>query len=378
MKNSDVPHDRDRPAIPVFDAAPGYRTLQAELDAAYQRVMAGGTYIFGAELEAFEAEFARACGASFCLGVANGLEALQLALLGFGVGPGDEVIVPAHTFIATWLAVSHCGARPVPVDVSESTFNIDASLISGAITPRTRAIVVVHLYGQPVDMHGILAIAEQYGLPVIEDASQAHGATYGGQRVGGLGAAAAFSFYPTKNLGAFGDGGAVVSSDASLIERVAGLRNYGSRTKYEHTVRGHNSRLDPLQAAFLRVKLGWLDRWNTRRREVAAAYTAGLRGCAAYRLPVVTNDVAHVWHQYVVRHPHRDSLREALAERGIGTALHYPIPPHRAPAYAGLGITDQMLPVTERLSGTVLSLPMGPYLTDDEVARVIDAARDCG
>jgi dTDP-4-amino-4,6-dideoxygalactose transaminase len=238
--------------------------------------------------------------------------------------------------------------------------------------------VVVHLYGQPVDMHGIRAIAEHYGLPVIEDASQAHGATYGGQRVGGLGAAAAFSFYPTKNLGAFGDGGAVVSSDPSLIERVAGLRNYGSRTKYEHTVRGHNSRLDPLQAAFLRVKLGWLDRWNTRRREVAAAYTAGLEGCAAYRLPVVTNDVAHVWHQYVVRHSHRDSLREALAERGIGTALHYPIPPHRTPAYAGLGITEQMLPVTERLSGTVLSLPMGPYLTDDEVARVIDAARDCG
>ena len=373
-----MPSDRDLRAIPAYDAAPGYRALQAELDAAYRRVMAGGMYVLGAELEAFEAEFAAACGTSRCLGVANGLEALQLALLGFGVGPGDEVIVPAHTFIATWLAVSHCGARPVPVDVRDTTFNVDASLVAEAVTPRTRAIVVVHLYGQPADMDGIRVVSERHGLPVIEDASQAHGATYCGRPVGSLGDAAAFSFYPTKNLGAFGDGGAVVSSDASLMERIAGLRNYGSRTKYEHTVRGLNSRLDPLQAAFLRVKLGCLDRWNTRRREVAAAYTAGFGDCAAYRLPAAASDICHVWHQYVVRHPHRDGLREALAARGIGTALHYPTPPHRTAAYADLGITDRMLPVTERICGTVLSLPMGPHLTDDDVARVIEAARDCG
>ena len=378
MTNSNVPYDRDCRTIPAYDALPSYRTLQDELDAAYHRVMVGGMYVLGAELEAFEAEFAAACGASFCLGVANGLEALQLALLGFGVGPGDEVVVPAHTCIATWLAVSHCGARPVPVDVSETTFNLDASLIEEAVTPRTRAIVVVHLYGQPVDMDGIRVVSKRYGLPVIEDASHAHGAKYSGRCVGSLGDAAAFSFYPSKNLGAFGDGGAVVSSDASLMERIASLRNYGSRTKYEHTVRGHNSRLDPLQAAFLRVKLVHLDRWNARRRELAAAYTAGLGGCAAYRLPAVANDISHVWHQYVVQHARRDSLRAVLAERGIGTALHYPTPPYRTAAYADLGITERLLPVTERLCGTILSLPMGPHLTDQDVERVIEAARDCG
>lgn len=363
--------------IPAFDAAPSYRSLQAELDAAFHRVMEGGTYVLGAELEAFEAEFANACGASSCLGVANGLDALHLILLGYGVGPGDEVIVPAHTFIATWLAVSHCGARPVPVDVSDITFNIDPSLVEQAVTPRTRAIVVVHLYGHPVAIDAIRTVSSRYGLPVIEDAAQAHGADYRGCRVGSLGDAAAFSFYPTKNLGAFGDGGAIVSSDPSLMERVASLRNYGSRTKYEHTVRGHNSRLDPLQAAFLRVKLRCLQRWNARRREVATAYATGLGECRACRLPTVENDVSHVWHQYVVRHPERDRVREALARRGIGTALHYPTPPHQTTAYRDLEITDQMLPITSRLCRTVFSLPMGPHLTDDDVATVIEAMREC-
>jgi len=228
-----------------------------------------------------------------------------------------------------------------------------------------------------VDMDGIRVVSKRYGLPVIEDASHAHGAKYGGRFVGSLGDAAAFSFYPSKNLGAFGDGGAVVSSDASLMERIASLRNYGSRTKYEHTVRGRNSRLDPLQAAFLRVKLVHLDRWNARRRELAAAYTAGLGGCAAYQLPAVANDISHVWHQYVVQHASRDSLRAILAERGIGTALHYPTPPYRTAAYADLKITERLLPVTERLCGTILSLPMGPHLTDQDVERVIEAARDC-
>jgi dTDP-4-amino-4,6-dideoxygalactose transaminase len=331
------------------------------------RVLRSGFYILGEETAAFEREFADYCGVKHCVGVANGLDALHLILRGYGIGAGDEVIVPANTFIATWLAVSLVGARIVPVEPDDSSWNIDPKRIEEAITPRTRAIMPVHLYGVPADMDAIRDIAQRHHLRVIEDAAQAHGARYRGLRAGSLGDAAGFSFYPGKNLGALGDGGAITTNDDELAERLRKLRNYGSSIKYQHDVAGVNSRLDEIQSAVLRVKLQHLDEDNARRAAVANRYREALAD-APVELVRVPDEAQSVWHLFVVRTPQRDALREYLTSRGIGTQIHYPVPCHRQEAFA-----DQAwpaLPVTERLQSQILSLPMAPYLSVDDVAYV--------
>ncbi|MEY2490483.1 MAG: hypothetical protein QOC70_2425 [Verrucomicrobiota bacterium] len=357
--------------VPFLDLKPAYRELQGELDAAWRRVMESGWYILGGEVEAFEREFAAYCGARNCVGVGNGLDALILILRGYDIGPASEVIVPANTYIATWLAVSYVGAKLVPVEPDPQTYNLDPTQIEAAITSRTRAIIPVHLYGQPAEMEAIRAIGLHHGLKVIEDAAQAHGAASQGKPAGNLGDAAAFSFYPTKNLGAYGDAGAVVTNDDGLADRVRLLRNYGSRTKYYNEVKGVNSRLDPIQASFLRVKLQHLDAWNTCRRKVARQYLEGLSGCSDLILPGVNIAAEPVWHQFVLRHPRRDELQEYLKESGIGTLVHYPVPPHLSGAYAGAGWKRGDFPTTEKLAYTVLSIPIGPHLGDDEIAFVV-------
>ena len=358
--------------VPFLDLKAAYLERRAEFDAAYRRVMDSGWYLLGRELEAFEAEFAAYCGVRHCIGVANGLDALHLILRACGIGAGDEVIVPANTYIATWLAVSHAGARPVPVEPDAATCNLDPGRIEAALTPRTRAIMPVHLYGQPAAMEPILGIARRHGLRVIEDNAQAQGALHNGRRTGGLGDAAGCSFYPGKNLGAFGDGGAVTTDDADLAERVRRLRNYGSKVKYQHELPGFNSRLDDLQAAFLRVKLGVLDEWNRRRAAVADRYLAAFAG-TALQLPVVAPGAGPVWHLYTVRHPRREALQTALEQAGIGTVIHYPVPPHLQPAYATLGLAAGTFPVTERIAREILSLPMGPHLSEPQQESVIAA-----
>lgn len=359
-------------SIPFLDLGAAYRELQPEIDAAVARTLASGYYIGGPEVEAFEDEFATYCGASHAVGVANGLDALHLTLRAMGVGPGDEVIVPSNTYIATWLAVSQCGATPVAVEPNERTYNIDPELIEAAITPRTRVILPVHLYGQPADMDPILAIARKHGLRVLEDGAQAHGARYKGQRLGAHGDAVAWSFYPGKNLGAMGDGGAVTTNDAHLADSIRVLRNYGSRVKYVNEVQGYNSRLDPLQAAVLRVKLAHLDEWNARRSVTAERYQQGLAG-VRLTLPFVPDWVEPVWHLYVVLSPKRDALQKTLADAGVGTMIHYPIPPHLQSAYSGLGLGKGAFPIAERIHNEVLSLPICPHLTHEQTDRVIDA-----
>lgn len=355
-----------------------YRSLKAEMDAAYQAVMESGYYIGGAALERFETDYAAWCGAGHCIGIGNGLEALILPLKARGIGPGDEVIVPANTFIATWLAVAQTGATIVPVDADPGTMNIDLDAVERAITPRTRAIVPVHLYGAPVPSARLRALAAAQDLFILEDAAQAHGGMDGNRKVGTLGHAAAFSFYPGKNLGAFGDGGALVTDDADLAEAVRMLGNYGSKVKYHHEQAGGNSRLDPLQAAFLSVKLNHLDAWTQRRREIAAVYDRALAGLPDLRRPEVAAGTEPVWHLYVVRHPRREALQAALAGLGVPTALHYPIPNHQSGAFkAEFG--DQSFPVTEEICATCLSLPMGPHLSvgdaEEIAARVGQALR---
>lgn len=338
--------------------------------AAVARVIDSGWYVLGEEVEAFEHEFAQFCGVPHCIAVANGLDALHLVLRGYGIGPGDEVIVPSNTFIATWLAVSQVGATPVPVEPDLATHNIDPGLIEAAITPRTRAIMPVHLYGLPADMDAINAIARRHGLRVIEDAAQAHGAVYRGRRAGALGDAAGFSFYPGKNLGALGDGGAITTHDDALAATLRKLRNYGSSVKYRHDLAGINSRLDEMQAAILRVKLPQLAAENAARAGVAAAYGEALRGSGLV-LPQVPAGLQSAWHLYVVRSTGRDALQSRLRHAGIGTLVHYPTACHRQGAYAG-----QAWPALTRadaLSAQVLSLPMAPYLGAGEVAQVVDA-----
>jgi len=357
--------------VPFLDLRFDYLELQIELDAAWRRVMESGWYILGEEVEAFEREFAAYCGAKHCVGVANGLDALILILRGYDIGPESEVIVPANTYIATWLAVSYVGATPIPIEPDLQTYNLDPKPIEDAITSRTRAIIPVHLYGQIAKMETIREIALRHGLKVIEDAAQAHGAAYAGKRAGNLGNAGAFSFYPTKNLGAFGDAGAVVTNDDVLAERVRVLRNYGSRAKYYNEVKGVNSRLDPIQASFLRVKLKCLDGWNGRRRDIARHYLDALRGCANLTLPGVTDGAEPAWHLFVVRHPLRDRLQEHLKNAGIGTLIHYPVPPHLSGAYADGNWKRGSFPITEELAGTLLSIPIGPHLSNDQVAFVI-------
>ena len=359
--------------IPFLDLKAPYQELKEELNEAYRRVMASGWYILGEEVEAFEEEFAAYCGVRHCIGVGNGLEALHLILRAYEIGPGDEVIVPANTYIATWLAVSFAGGSPVPVEPDPRTSNLDPDRIEAAITPRTRAVLPVHLYGQPADMDRIREVARRRGLKVIEDAAQAHGAGLRGRRAGAIGDAAGFSFYPGKNLGAFGDAGAVTTDDPALADRIRLLRNYGSRVKYLNEMKGFNSRLDPLQAAFLRVKLRHLDAWNARRRRAASAYADALREVPDLTLPTVGEGTDPCWHLFVIRHPRRDALQRHLQQAGIGTLIHYPVPPHLSDAYAGGVWKPKDFPITEELAHTVLSIPIGPHLDADAQHVIISA-----
>ncbi|MDD5141454.1 MAG: DegT/DnrJ/EryC1/StrS family aminotransferase [Verrucomicrobiales bacterium] len=357
--------------VPFLDFVGPYEELKAELDEAYFRFMRSAWYVLGKEVEAFEQEFAAYCGVKHCIGVGNGLEALYLILRAYGIGKGDEVIVPSNTYIATWLAVSYTDAVPVPVECNPRTFNLDPDRIAAAITPKTKAIMPVHLYGQPADMDPINTIARKHGLKVIEDNAQAQGARYKGRRTGSLGDAAGNSFYPGKNLGAYGDAGAVTTDDAALADRIRTLRNYGSKKKYYNEVKGYNSRLDELQAAFLRVKLKKMDAWNDRRRAIAARYQDVWRGQPSLVTPSVPDWAEPVWHLFVVRHPQRDRLQQTLTEAGIGTMIHYPVPPHLSGAYADGGWSRGNFPIAENLAETVLSLPMGPHLTPELAGNVI-------
>ena len=358
--------------VPFLDLGRMHQEVKAPLEMAFQRVMASGIFIMGPELAAFESEFAQYCGVAHCVGVGNGLDALHLLLQAYDIGEGHEVLVPSNTFIATWLAVSQSGATPIPVEPCPTTHNIDPEALLAAITPNTRAIIPVHLYGQPADMDAINEIAQRHALIVIEDAAQAQGALYKQLRVGSLGHAAATSFYPAKNLGALGDAGAVLTNDSAIADRVRLLRNYGSSAKYRHDEKGHNSRLDEIQAAFLRVKLARLDNWNERRRELANRYTMQLQGLDL-GLPRVPEWAAPVWHLYVVRSPQRDALRAHLEQREVVTMIHYPIPPHRQPCYPEF--SKYSLPVAETLASEVVSLPLSPCMTEHEMALVVDALR---
>jgi dTDP-4-amino-4,6-dideoxygalactose transaminase len=360
--------------VPFLDLGAAYRELQTDLELAILASLRSGWYIGGRDVEAFESEFATFTETQHCVGVANGLDALHLALLALGVGVGDEVIVPSNTYIATWLAVSQSGAIPVPVEPAEFTYNIDPSRIEEAITPRTKAILPVHLYGQPADLDPILILAQKHGLHVLEDAAQAHGARYKGKRIGGRGDVVAWSFYPGKNLGALGDAGAITTNDKKIADRIRMLRNYGSRVKYVNDVKGFNSRLDPVQASALRVKLKYLDEWNGRRVAVAKRYAEGLAN-AGLVLPYVPEYTEPVWHLFVVQHSKRDAIQRMLQDAGIGTLIHYPIPPHLQDAYIDHGFTKKQFPIAESMANRVLSLPIGPQLNDANVESVIEVLK---
>ncbi|WP_281966491.1 DegT/DnrJ/EryC1/StrS family aminotransferase [Roseovarius nanhaiticus] len=356
--------------VPFLDLTAASAPIQPAIEAALLRAARSGNFIGGPELETFEAAYAAYLGAPHALGVANGLDALYLGLRAMGIGPGDEVVVPSNTYIATWLAASQCGAVPVPVEPREDTYNLDPAAVEAAITPRTRAILPVHLYGQPADMDALNAIAARHGLHILQDAAQAHGASYKGRKVGAEGHCT-WSFYPSKNLGALGDGGALTTDDERIAKEVNLLRNYGSAVKYENDVKGVNSRLDPIQAAVLAVKLEALDAATARRRQIAAMYGAAFAKVGLDH-PHVPDWADPVWHLYVVRHPQRDAFQQRLADAGIGTVIHYPIPPHRQRAYADAGHQPGSLPIAERLAGEVLSLPMCPAQTDAQTEYVID------
>ncbi len=358
--------------VPFLDVGSTYRELAGEIDEAVSRVLNSGWYLFGNELEAFEQSFARFIGVPHCIGVASGLDAITLILRALPVGPGDEVIVPSNTCIATWMAVSRTGATLVPVEPRPATCNIDPQRIEAAISPRTRVILPVHLYGQAADMDPILEIAQRHGLAVVEDAAQAHGARYKGVRCGGLARAAGFSFYPAKNLGAFGDGGAITTHDDDLARQLRLLRNYGSPVRNEHQILGTNSRLSELQAAVLSVKLRQLEAWNQQRSAIATRYREAFAK-SSLQLIDVPDWALPVWHLFVVRTPQRDALAAHLAERGIGTLIHYSIAPHLQPAYRELGLAEGALPISEAIHREVLSLPNSPHLQDNEVAAVIEA-----
>ena len=363
--------------VPFLDLRGPYVELRQELDAALARVADSGWYLLARELDAFERAFAAYTGARHCAGLANGLDALHLALRALGVGPGDEVIVPSNTYIATWLGVSQAGATPVPVEPDARTYNLDPAQLDAAVTERTRAILPVHLYGQPADMDPITEVARRHGLHVLDDAAQAHGARYKGRRVGGLADITAWSFYPGKNLGAFGDAGGVTADDDALVDRVRVLRNYGSRVKYVNEVQGYNSRLDELNAAVLAVKLAALDEWNARRARQAAVYAEAL-GDLPIVLPFVPSWAEPAWHLYVVRVRDRQAVQAELARRGVGIMIHYPIPPHRQQAYAGMGFAAGDFPIASRMADEVLSLPIGPHLSHAEQEHVIEALRGPG
>ena len=361
--------------VPFLDVRSSYLELKDELDAGLIRVADSGSYVLSDEVATFEREFAAYCQAKHCIGVGNGLEALHLILRASDIGTGDEVIVPANTYIASWLAVTYAGATPVPVEPIEATYNLDPSRIEDAITPRTKAIMAVHLYGQPADMDSLREVATRRGLRLIEDAAQAHGATVDGRRAGSLSDAAGWSFYPGKNLGAMGDAGGVTTDDDQLADRIRVLRNYGSRVKYHNEVKGFNSRLDPLQAAFLGVKLNHLEEWNARRKALAGRYLEALADVPDLILPHVPAWADPSWHLFVIRHPERDALQKHLTEHGIGTLIHYPIPPHLSDAYREMGYKQGDFPITEAIHRTVLSLPMGPHLRADQLDHVVEAIR---
>lgn len=355
--------------IPFLDLHAAYVELKNEIDTSILRILDSGQYILGSEVEAFEEEYSYYCQADHCISVANGLDALHLSLLAMGLKPDDEVIVPSNTYIATWLAVSQCGAIPIPVEPNEKTYNIDYKNIEAAINSRTKVILPVHLYGQPVDLDPILEIAKKYNLYVLEDAAQSHGACYKGQRIGSHSHAVAWSFYPGKNLGAMGDGGAVTTNDPQLADRIRVLRNYGSRKKYVNEVKGYNSRLDPIQAAILRVKLNHLDEWNRRRTIISQKYQKELINCN-FILPYVPEWATPVWHLYVIQHPQRDLIQKKLKNFGIDTLIHYPIPPHLQQAYRDNNKYITNLKLTEYISHRVLSLPIGPHLSVNDVIQV--------
>ena len=357
--------------IPFLELKPGYLELQTEIDQAVARVLASGWYILGPEVETFERDFAAYVGAAHCVGLGNGLDALVLALRALDIGQGDEVVVPSNTYIACWLAVSQVGATPVPVEPDPATHCIDAQRVEAAITPRTRAVMVVHLYGCPADLGALGAVCDRQGLRLVEDAAQAHGAAWGDRRIGRGRDIVAWSFYPGKNLGALGDAGAVTTDDAALAQRIAMLRNYGSSQKYVNIEKGINSRLDPLQAAVLAVKLKHLAAWNARREAIAQRYAARLTGLPL-GLPSTPGRGRHAWHAYVVTSDRRDDLQAHLAQAGIGTLIHYPTPPFRQRAYREFADRAAQWPLAERLARQVLSLPMGPHLSLDQADAVAD------
>lgn len=369
------PHPACVDAVPFLDLRAMNELHRDALQRAFDRVLDRGQFILSSEVESFESEFAEYCDARHAIGVANGLDALTLSLRALDVGVGDEVIVPSNTFIATWLAVSHVGATPIPVEPVLGTYAIDPAAIEAAITSRTKAIIPVHLYGQAVDLDPILEIARRRGLRVVEDAAQAHGARYKGMRIGSHSDLVCWSFYPGKNLGALGDGGAVTTSDVALADRLRTLRNYGSKVKYRNEVIGFNSRLDELQAALLRAKLPRLDASNDARRRIAAAYLQGFAGLDLV-LPRVADFAEPVWHLFVVRHPRRDELARRLLEVGITTVIHYPVPPHLQPAYRGSDPSRRDLPIAELIHSEVLSLPLSPTQTMEQTHRVIEATRE--
>lgn len=361
--------------IPFLDLRNINLRNREDFHLALDRILDKGTLILGSELDNFEKEFANYCNTNYSIGVGNGLEAIHLILRAYGIGPGDEVLVPSNTYIATWLAITYVGATPVPVEPDEQTYNINPELIAAAITPRTKAIIAVHLYGLPADMNAINAVAIQHGLKVIEDAAQAHGARYHNQRTGSLGDAAAFSFYPGKNLGALGDGGAINTNDQDLSKSICMLRNYGSREKYLNEVKGFNSRLDELQAAFLRIKLRSLDIDNRRRQTIAKHYLSELSGIDAV-LPFVPSGYESAWHLFVIRVVDRSRVQKLLSQVGINTLIHYPTPPHLQGAYKELSLDIGSLPVAERIHREVLSMPIGPTMDDKQVEFVVNALKE--
>lgn len=360
--------------IPFLEIGDSYRELKSEIDTSVLRVLNSGNYILGSEVEDFEINWAQYCEAKYAVGLANGMDALILALRSLDVGPEDEVIVPSHTYIATWLAISAVGAIPVPVEPDPNTYNIDPINISSAITQKTKVLLPVHLYGQPANIDPILKIAKQHGLSVVEDAAQSHGARYKGRRIGAHGDIVCWSFYPGKNLGAFGDAGAITTDRADLAEKIQILRNYGSPKKYVNNLRGINSRLDPIHAAVLGVKLKYLSKWNDRRRAIADMYQKELKNIGLV-LPFVPEWAEAVWHLYVIRSSKRDSLKDRLTDEGIGILMHYPIPPHMQKAFTSLGFTGDSFPLAQKLANEVLSLPIGPQLEIKNAEYIVSALK---
>jgi dTDP-4-amino-4,6-dideoxygalactose transaminase len=357
--------------VPFLDLAPIHTSIRAEMLATFEQVYDQNTFILGKQLEQFEEEYSRFNQTAFTIGTSNGLDALYLSLKVLHIGPGDEVIVPSNTFIATLLAVSATGAKPILVEPDIRTYNIDPDRIEAAITTSTRAIIPVHLYGQACDMGKILSLAQQHSLLVVEDNAQAHGASFNGKLTGSLGHINATSFYPGKNLGALGDGGAITTNHPDFAETAYHLRNYGSRKKYQHEYAGHNMRLDELQAAFLRVKLTYLDRWTSERIKIASIYQQLLEGTGDLVLPYTHPESTHVYHLYVIRTKRRDELKEYLASHQIGSLIHYPIPPHQQKAYCDSDFYNEQFPIAEEISGSCLSLPIWPGMLQEQIEKVI-------